>query len=715
MTLFRFLLCCAWAFVASLGWGPAGAQQIDPAPATLIADRIDFEGGSQVVEATGSVEVFYQSHRLRAQSVRYDGVSDTLVVQGPLSLTEANGRTVFFAEFGELSADLQTGVLQSARLVLDRELQIAATEINRSGGRYTQLYQTVASSCEICAENPTPIWEIRARRIVHDQLERQLYFEHAQFRALGVPIAYLPRLRMPDPTVERATGFLTPTITSSNLIGTGIRMPYFIVLGDHADLTLTPFLTLNETQTLGARYRQAFRNGFIEVNGALSWDDLTDDTQRGYLFANGSFDLPRDFQLSFALQSVSDRDYLLTYGFPGGDRLKSNLIFSRARRDEYIEGGLTYFSSLRDADDNRTLPNRALDAEYTRRYTPRGIGGIASLSFSTHTHYRLDSSDMTGRDVSRITANADWRRDWVLPAGVLLAVETEVYADYYNIQQDSSFPGTETRFAPFAAVELRWPWAMTSARGVTHLVEPTVQLAWSDDGNALIPNEDSAVVEFDEANLFSLNRFPGNDARENGRRLNIGVTYTRTDPLGWSLGVTVGRIYRYDGFVPFTQGSGLDGRQSDWLLATYLGLGQNLSVMNRTLFDDDLEFTSNELALAWAGEAHNVSSSFIWLRADPAEGRPRDMAELTMDVSYDFDNAWAAQADWRYDFVANESTRANLALTYATECVDVEFSLSRRFTSSATLEPATEFGLSVALNGFGATRNGRRYDRSCRR
>jgi LPS-assembly protein len=71
--------------------------------------------------------------------------------------------------------------------------------------------------------------------------------------------------------------------------------------------------------------------------------------------------------------------------------------------------------------------------------------------------------------------------------------------------------------------------------------------------------------------------------------------------------------------------------------------------------------------------------------------------------------------DWRYDFEANEPTRAGLSLIYATECVDVEFSLSRRFTTSATLPSATDIGLTVALNGFGASRDGRSYDRSCHR
>lgn len=691
---------------------PAVAQD-DPAPATLIADEVSFDNAPRIITATGEVEIFYQGTRLRAASVVYDGLADWLTIEGPIILTEANGRTVILADFAELSPDLREGVLRSARLVLDRQLQIAATEIDRSGGRYTQLYQSIASSCRICEGNPTPLWEIRARRIVHDREERQLYFEEAQFRALGVPLMYLPRMRLPDPTLERATGFLVPGLFGNDEIGTGLRVPYFFMLGDHRDLTVAPYYTTAGNYGAELRYRQAFGNGWIQADAALSFDDLTDDDMRGYIFADGFFVLDRDFVLDIGIEGVTDRAYLVTYGISEIDRLESNISLSRTRRDEYIGIGVTRFSSLRDGDDNRTLPNNVAEGEITRRFVPPVLGGIASLGLAAHTHLRTDDTDIIGRDVSRVTASADWRRSWVLPAGVLLAVETELYADFYSVTQDSTFPANETRIAPYAAVELRWPWAMTSQTGVTHLIEPTVQLAWSDNDSATVPNEDSVVVEFDEANLFSLNRFPGEDARETGQRMAVGLSYTRTDPLGWSVGVTAGRVWRDMDYMQFTSGSGLDGTRSDWLVATHLGLGDRLSLINRALFDESFEVTSNELALAWRGERHDLQTALTWLLADPAEGRPVDMAEWRGDLRYDFANAWSAEAGWRYDFEANEPTRAGLALTYATECVDVEFSLSRRFTSSATLNPATEFGLAVSLNGFGASRSGRGYSRGC--
>lgn len=714
MTL-RKVTLAALVALAGLVSAPAALwAQADALPATLIADNISFYRATTSVTASGNVEVFYEGSRLRAGLIRYEGQTDRITVEGPITLTDAEGGTVVFAEFAQMSADLQNGVLQSARMVLDRQLQIAATEINRVDGRYTQMYQTVASSCEVCAANPVPLWQIRARRVVHDQEEQQLYFEGAQFRVIGVPIAYIPRLRLPDPTLERATGFLIPELRASNQLGTGIRLPYFIAMGDHTDLTLTPYVTLGETQTLEARFRRAFVNGFIEINGALSWDDLTDRSNRSYVFAEGWFDLPLGFRMDFDYQAVSDPDYLLTYGFSEEDSLSSGFDITRTSRNQYIGFGMTDFESLREGDDNFTLPTQMIDGEITQRVHPALIGGIATFGLTTHSHHRQSSAPTVGRDVARIGLDANWRRDWILPAGLLAAIEADWQGDIYTIHQDPAFPDTIERSTPYLAAELRWPLARAGQNGVTHLLEPVLQYVWAPDTGTAVPNEDGAIVEFDEGNLFSLNRFPGADGQELGARLAYGLAYTRDDPDGWSLGLSFGQVLRNQDYGQFTRGSGLQGDRSDLMVSASLSLGETLRLMNRAIVDDNFNVSSNELWLSWQTDQLNLGSSMTWLEADAAEGRTEDMAEWAFDAAYDFDNAWAAGVDWRYDFAENEPTRAGLSLTYATECVDIEFSLSHRFTSSATLPSDTDIGLSVSLNGFGASRDGRRYDRSCR-
>ena len=689
---------------------PGAAQQT--APATLIADNIRFDG-SAAVTATGAVEVFFDGSRLRAQSIRFDGATEQLQVTGPLTLIDETGNTVFVADFAQLSSDLQNGVLQSARLVLNRQLQIAATEITHTDGRYTQLYQGVASSCEVCEDHPTPLWEIRAERIIHDAEEQQIYFNNAIFRVFGVPVFYLPRMRLPDPSLERANGFLAPNLRIDDSTGTQVRVPYFIMLGDHADVTVTPWIGTG-SQTLELRYRQAFANGSLEAEGAVSFDDLTDSATRAYLFANADFGVARDFLLELQVQAVSDGGYLTTYGFSDPDILESFALISRVRRDEYIEASATLYESLRDDEENATLPTRVAHAEITRRITPAAFGGTLTASLEGTGFYRFSTVDGDdGRDVFRVTGELDWRRSEIF-GGVLTTFEGALHGGVYNTQQDAAFPDTAYRLTPYAAVELRYPLQAVTASGVSHVIEPIAQFVWSDTYGDAAPNEDSFIVEFDEANLFSLDRLPGSDRRETGARANIGLTYSRVAPSGWSLGLAGGVVLRGDEPEQFTNGSGLNGRQSDFLVAAHVGFGDQLNLVNRALFDSDFNFTASEVSLYWQTDRHAMVSTYTFLEADAAEQRDHDLAELIFDGTYGFANGWDAGLNFRYDFQDDAPTRAGVSLGYTNECVDMEFSVSRRYTTSATVEPATSFGLTVSLAGFGAGREGRSVARSCR-
>ena len=267
------------------------------------------------------------------------------------------------------------------------------------------------------------------------------------------------------------------------------------------------------------------------------------------------------------------------------------------------------------------------DGIVIRRFTPRLIGGEAQFEFDLHSHRR--SSDVStdangdgivdGRDVARASAVVDWRRSWILQNGMVLAGAAQVTADLYSIGQDPAYPGTVTRLLPAAAVELRWPWVRSAGpRGASQVIEPVAQFVWAPDSADAVPNEDSQIVNFDEGNLFDFSRFPGADGRELGSRLNLGLTWTRHDPLGWTLGVTAGRVFRTEDLGQFSTASGLDGTSSDWLVAAHLATPDGLRVMNRMTFDDGLDVSREELLLGYDGGRYDLTAGYLWLVADPA-------------------------------------------------------------------------------------------------
>ncbi len=690
----------------------SGTAQTAP-PATLVADKVWIDSNNTLT-AEGHVEILYGTTRIKATRITYSGTDGSMRIDGPITLIEGDG-VILLASSAELDADLQNGVLRGARMVLDQQLQLAAAEIHRVDGRYTQLYKTVASSCQVCADDPVPLWQIRARRVIHDQQERQLYFDNAILHLVGIPVFYLPRLRLPDPTLKRATGFLVPTLKSTSKLGWGVKLPYFITLGDHADITLTPYVS-TKTNTLELRFRRAYRTGDISFEAAFSSDDILPGQDRGYFFGQGRFDLPRDYVLDFDIEITSDRNYLLDYDYSSKDRLDSAIGISRAKRDKLFAVELIHYRSLRSTEDNETQPTLVANLTFHRRYEPALLGGEAGLRFDAHSHYRKSTlAGDSGRDLARASLRLDWRRSWVLRNGMVASALGEVNADYYNIEQGLPGELIGARFTPATAVELRWPFVKTAASGASHVMEPVVQLVWSNEISENVPDEDSRLVEFDEGNLFSLSRFPGADRYERGLRANVGVTWTRYDPAGWSLGLTVGRILRADDLGQFQTGTGLTGTTSDWLTAFQLKLPNNLTLTNRAIFDDMFAFAKNETRLTWQTKRIALGSSYIWMEAEPYEDRLNDTSEWTFDTAYKINPYWTGKLDWRYDFIAGDAAYAGVGLEYHNECVKVDLSLSRRFTSSGSLTPTTDFGFKVSLTGFGTGGTAGATSRKCRK
>lgn len=681
-------------------------------PAMLVADQVFITPERQLI-AEGNVEAFQGDIRLSARRITFDRAAGTLEIEGPIRIDQG-GRVTVLADAAEMDRGLRNGLLSGARMVFDQQLQLAALQMTRVGGRYTQLYKTAVTSCHVCADGRPPLWQIRARKVTHDQQERQLYFEDAQFRILDVPVFYFPGMRLPDPTLDRATGFLIPSIRTTSQLSTGVMVPYFIRIGDHKDLTLEPYLS-SRTRTLNLRYRQAFRRGDVAFEGGFTRDDLQPGEDRGYIFGLGQFDLANDYRLDFDLKAVSDDAYLVDYGLPDYDRLRSQIALSRVRRDEFFAASLIQYKSLRDGENEAELPTTIGDLFYERRYFPAAIGGEIRLGLQGHGHRRNSDTDILGRDVARASADLSWHRSAIFGPGIRADWRIGASVDEFRIYQDSSAPPEALVSTARTALTLSYPMTRATAAGATHFLEPILQLGWTDVHGPTVPNDESGFVEFDQGNLLSLSRFPAVDRREDGPSLVYGLNWARYAPNGWQALATIGQVFRSRANPDFTTSSGLSGTSSDMLLAGQLQLQQGLSLTARGLLDSSFNFSKAELRGNWISDRTAVAGSYLWLGADPAEGRSGALSELWFDGSYRVNPNWTASANLRYDISDARAIRAGVGLVYQNECVTVDLSLNRRYTSSTSVEPSTDFGFTIALSGFSVEGASEKYRRKCNR
>ncbi len=686
----------------------APAEQKEPA--LLVADKIFITPERQLV-AEGNVEAFQGDVKLSASRILYDRDTGELTVDGPIRIDQG-GQSTVLADSAQLDSGFQNGLLVGARMVFEQQVQIASVQARRAGGRYTQFSKIAATSCHVCTDGRPPLWQIRARKVTHDSLERQLYFEGAQLRVLDFPVFYFPYLRLPDPTLERATGFLAPSIRTTSQLGTGVQVPYFIKLGDHRDLTLTPYVS-SGTKTLGFRYRQAFVNGRINIEGAYTRDDIQQDQGRGYLFADGWFTLQNDFRLTFDLRTTSDDAYLADYGLPDYDRLRSEIALERIKRDTAFRTSFIHYKTLRDSEDQDEIPSRVFDLNYEKRHFPTSVGGEVRLSAIAHAHERTSDEDVLGRDVARATFDAEWLRSWTFATGVRADARIGASVDTFNIRHDSNYPDHVTRTTPRAALTVSYPMTRREKSGATQFLEPIAQIGWTDVSDNDVPIDESTFQEFDQGNLLSLSRFPAEDRREDGTTGVVGVNWARYGSGGRQALVTVGQVFRADADPDFTLSSGLQGTSSDLLLAGQLKTANGWSLAGRGLLNADFSFAKAELRGEWAQDGSNLVGSYIWQEPDPAENIDDEISEIWLRGRYQIDQNWLTRAEARYDLNESEPIRLGLGVTYQNECVQVNMSVRRRFTSTSTIEPSTEFGFTVSLTGYALEGGGNTYKRTC--
>ena len=676
------------------------AQQLT----NLIADQIEINSDGVLV-ASGSVTVWQGDTKITANKISYEGTINSLEITGPIRLTDGTG-TVILADQAALSQDLSQGLIKSARIILNKQVQIAAAQISRVNSRYTQAYKVAATSCYVCA-GKTPLWQIRAQRIVHDKLEKQLHFDNAQLRIMDLPVLFFPYLRLPDPSLKRASGFLVPQLTTSTTLGTAIRTPYFFKLGDHKDFTLTPILS-SRTNTLGFRYREAFQTGKLSLEGAVSRDNLSTDQNRGYLFGTANYELDKDYKLDVQVQTVSDPSYFYEYDVAKIDRLETKISFNRTKRYENSELRFSNYHSLRDSDSNATQPTLVAEGIYQQRIVPSSIGGVLDLESSFLASYRYSDIDsdgdsdgyVDGYDTARLSLVANWKRNYSFQNGSIVDVESQVETSQYVVRQHKNVDPNITRISTAAAVGLRWPLSRRLKDGGMQRIEPHVQLVGMNSHSEKIPNQDSTRVEFDEGNLYRLNRGPGFDQIETGSRINIGVSgynrYKTKTKIGWE----VGRVYRGNGFEKFSKASGLSGSVSDWLVAGAIETPSGIELVARALLKDLGYIKKAEARMAWKNPTHKIAATYVGLSADTLEGRATPLSSLALNWQYRFAPDWQSASDFQFNATNGKLSKLNFGLKYANECVDVNFSASRHFSTSTTFSNKTEFGLSVELSGF---------------
>lgn len=268
----------------------------------LEADQLVYDYDNDLVSAEGAVDIYYKDYTIEADRVQYDQTTGRVFALGNVKVTGPDGN-VIYAETVELTDDFRDGFIEELTLVTTDETRFAATSAERFDDNVTVFNTGVYTACKPCREQPErpPFWQIKAKKIIHNQQEKIVYYEDATFELFGMPIAYLPYFSHPDPTVKRQSGFLRPNFLYDSELGYGVEVPYYFALAEDYDLTVsvTPYTIQGPLGEF--EWRQRFEKGEYMIRGAgiIQQDpEMFEITSTGYRDDRGVLQTAGLFQIN---------------------------------------------------------------------------------------------------------------------------------------------------------------------------------------------------------------------------------------------------------------------------------------------------------------------------------------------------------------------------------------------------------------------------------
>lgn len=678
---------------AQQGFAGIGSRGTSDEPVTFTAEEVEYDQTANTVIARGRVEAWQGDRVLRADEFTYNRETGIATASGNVALIEPDGQTLF-ADRAELTGGMRDAVIEGLRGLLASNARLAAAGARRTGGNVTDLARVVYSSCDLCPEDPTrpPLWQLRARVATLDNVDQRVRYRDAALQFGGWPVLYAPYFSHASPDAPRASGFLSPTLGVTKLLGGFAEIPYYWAIDEQSDATITVTGSTNQVPNFGGAYRRRFNSGDISVEGSIGGlEGTTADGTGGHLFSSGRFSLDENWRAGFGINRASSREYLRAWRY-GGPRVLTSSAYLEgfwgpegyARIDSMLYQGLD--STTTTAQVPIVLPRGY--ADYV--FPTDSLGGQFTVDGSAFSIFRT-----TGTDTRRIASRTSYELPYTGEFGDLWTFRTHAdvmggWVDGLGLTPtngDAASDGFFGRGHFRTAIDWRMPFVRSAGEWGSQLVEPRVQFVTgpSTGAQTRFPNEDSLDLEFTDANLFSLNRFPGRDRLEGGTRADAALRGAWFFPNGGQLEGLVGRSVRAATDSTFAPGSGLEGRSSDTVARLRLAPVPWFEVVGRTRLDrEDYEPRLWDGTATFYGGPFSVSGGY--LLTNPAPNiTTRKREEVAAGATLQINQNWRVGVFGRYDIALDRAVSGSASAIYEDECLIFE----TRFVRNRALDPST--------------------------
>jgi len=549
-----------------------------------------------------------------------------------------------------------------------------------------------------------PPWKLVAEKIIHDKEKQKISYENAKLYLYGYPVFYTPKFFHPDPTVKRLSGFLTPSVTNSTLLGSGINTPYYFALAEHKDATLNPKIYADENPVIQTEYRHVTKNSYSILDtsfnqGYKKTSDKKTGGSRNHIFARSDIDLDLETfdesKLSINFQKTSNDTYLKVHDI-NSKIMKSNTIMNSSmavnlsKNDSSMEINMDVYEDLSKTDERYefVLPN------YNYKNKLSISEELGTLNFQSRGYYK---NYETNKKQTKLVNDFNWNsNDYISNSGIITKFEGTLKNANYKAENTSDHKNDQNNIELMGAVSLISSLPLEKqSENYKKTLTPKLMLRTSPSH---MRNMSDDSLKLGMSNLYSLNKLAAIDVVEAGTSLTLGTDYNYKDKNDFEkFNLSVGQVFRYDDNADMPKQSTLNEKTSELVG----NLNYNLNEFSKFGYKFSLDnnySTLNYNEISGIFKINKLVTNFEYLEENNHIGNNHYInAGLVLELN----ESNSLKFRTRENFTTEATEFYNISYQYENDCLRAAVEYNKSFYSDNDLEPGENLMFTLTIIPFG--------------
>ena len=583
----------------------------------------------------------------------------------------------------------------------------------------TVVNNAIFTSCKL--NDNCPPWSIKAEKITHDKIKKDMIYKNAILKIYDVPVLYFPKFFHPDPSVERRSGFLQPQFNNSETLGSSLYIPYFKTLGPNKDLTFKPTFFEKHTKfekekyILQSEFRKKEKNSSLIADIAFLRDykSSTDNKTKNinHLFLNYTNDLkiPNYLESRFdaQIEKVSNDTYLKVFQsnlfdtpvMPGSQTtMKSKVKLYLEKEDQNLTTGIEVFEKLGTKHSDRyqyTLPYYDFSKNLNSLIDNKLING--SLNF-----YSTGTNKLTNTNNLRTTIVNDFNyssNDFITKLG--FKNNFDLYFKNLNaVGKNDTIYTSDTQIDGMSTFKIDSSFPLLKSNDATkETLEPKISLRVNPGNN--MDNYSSRSTNINTNNVFHINRLGISNDFEAGRSLTFGLDYKfdqleknqAKDSKDKYLELKLATVIRDQSENDIPVSSTINKKNSDLFGSINNKLFDNLNIVYDFSLDNDLK-TINSNSIETEISVNNFVTTFNFIEQRNEVGSTHLLSNVT---KYQLNDNTSLKFSTRRNKKINLTEYYDLAYEYKNDCLTAALRFNKSFYQDNDLKPTEDLFFSITL------------------